>query len=110
MYYRTTRVYRCSMELIDFVVVALNRLPTGYGFLADQLRRSASSVPLNYLEGCGRAGHADRKRFFHIAIGSAEEVAGTLEVMRRFGVLSDADTAKGQELCDHVVAMLHRFR
>jgi four helix bundle protein len=78
--------------------------------LADQLRRAAASVPLNDLEGCGRAGRADRRRFFRIGIGSANEVAATLDVMHRFGVLSDQDRAIGLDLCDHVAAMLARYR
>ncbi len=110
MNYRTTRIYLRSLELIDFVARVLRALPPGYGFLADQLRRAAASVPLNYLEGCGRAGMAERRRFFSISSGSAHEVAGTLEVMHRFGVLNASDLSIGQDLCDHLVAMLRRFR
>ena len=82
----------------------------GFGFLADQLRRSACSVTSNYVEGCGRVSQADRKRFFVIAIGSAMESAGHLDVMKRFGLLGDQDLTLGQDLCDHLVAMLRRFR
>jgi four helix bundle protein len=110
MNYRTTRIYVRALELIDFVAHVLRRQPSGYAFLADQLRRAASSVPLNYLEGCGRAGVAERRRFFQIAIGSAHEVAGTLDVMYRFGILDGNDRATGQDLCDHLAAMLRRFR
>jgi four helix bundle protein len=84
-------------------------LPPGYAFLADQIRRSASSVPLNYLEGCGRSGAADRRRFFGIASGSAHEVAGTLDVMHRFGIIDSNERDGGHNLCDHLIAMLHRF-
>ena len=110
MNYRTTRIYLRSLELIDFVARILRKLPPGYAFLADQLRRSSASVSLNYLEGCGRSGAAERRRFFHIAIGSAHEAAGTLDVMHRFGVLTEQDRTLGQDLCDHVAAMLRRFR
>jgi hypothetical protein len=63
MNYRTTRIYLRSLDLIDLVGRILPTLPPGYAFLADQIRRSASSIPLNYLEGCGRSGMADRRRF-----------------------------------------------
>jgi four helix bundle protein len=109
MNYRTTRIYLRALELIDLVARVLRRLPPGFGFLADQLRRSASSVPLNYLEGCGRSSPAERRRFFHIAIASAHEAAGTFDVMHRFGVLGAADRNQGHDLCDHLVAMLRRF-
>lgn len=110
MNYRTTRIYNRSLELIDFVARILKSLPPGFGFLADQIRRAAASVTLNYIEGCGRAGVADRRRFFHIAIGSTLEVAGTLDVMHRFGVVGESERAVGQNLCDHLAAMLRRFR
>src|SRR3954470_897528 len=110
MNYRTTRIYLRSLDLIDVVGRILTTLPPGFGFLADQLRRSASSIPLNYLEGCGRSGPADRRRFYAMAIGSAHEVAGTLDVMYRFKVLSSELRAEGQNLSDHLIAMLRRFR
>ena len=75
-------------------------MPPGCGFLADQIRRAASSIPLNYLEGCGRTGSADRRRFFTIAVGSAHEVAATLDVMVRFEALDHQSLAAGHDLCD----------
>jgi four helix bundle protein len=110
MNYRTTRIYRRSLELIDFAAKVVGALPPGYAFLADQIRRSASSIPLNYLEGCGRSSLAERRRFFTIAIGSAHEVAGTLDVMDRFAILTPGERDAGHDLCDHLIAMLRRFR
>jgi four helix bundle protein len=110
MNYRTTRIYVRSLELVDLVAHVVRGLPAGYAFLADQLRRSASSVPLNYLEGCGRSGEADRRRFFAIAVGSAHEAAGTLDVMCRFRVIGSRERDAGQDMCDHLIAMLRRFR
>jgi four helix bundle protein len=43
-----------------------------YG-ITSQLRRSASSIPANIAEGCGRLGGEDSARFFQIALGSAFE-------------------------------------
>ena len=110
MNFRTTRIYLRSLDLIDLVARVVRTLPPGYSFLADQIRRSASSVPLNYLEGCGRSTAPDRRRFFAIAIGSAHEVAGTLDVMLRFDVASARERDAGHDLCDHLIAMLRRFR
>jgi four helix bundle protein len=109
MNYRTTRIYLRSLDLIDLVARIVSRLPPGYAFLADQIRRSAASIPLNYLEGCGRSGSADRRRFYSIAIGSAHEVAGTLDVMHRFSAVSAELRDAGQDVCDHLIAMLRRF-
>src|SRR2546421_10903129 len=44
-----------------------------YG-LVSQIRRSASSIPSNIAEGCGRDGDAELARFCTIARGSASEL------------------------------------
>ncbi|MDB5262621.1 MAG: hypothetical protein JWQ14_1902 [Adhaeribacter sp.] len=44
-----------------------------YG-LTSQIRRSASSIPTNIAEGCGRQTDADFARFLIISMGSASEL------------------------------------
>ena len=44
-----------------------------YG-LTSQVRRSATSVPSNIAEGCGRGSDADFARFVQMAMGSASEL------------------------------------
>ncbi|MEL7432575.1 MAG: four helix bundle protein [Chloroflexota bacterium] len=42
--------------------------------LVSQMQRSASSVPTNIAEGCGRNGNNELHRFLSIAAGSASEL------------------------------------
>jgi four helix bundle protein len=63
--------------------------PRGFGFLADQLNRAALSIATNLAEGNGRFTKADRRNFFTIARGSAQECVPLLAVARRRGLLSD---------------------
>ena len=109
MNYRSTKIYARSLALIDLCDEVMRRLPAGYGFLADQLRRAASSVTLNFAEGCGRASRNDRRRFFTIARGSAQEVAAILDVLLRFRAIHPDHHLSGQDICDHLGAMLVRF-
>ncbi len=44
-----------------------------YG-LTGQLRRSATSIPTNIAEGCGRNSQADFAHFLQISFGSSQEV------------------------------------
>ena len=46
--------------------------------LKDQLLRAAASVALNAAEGYGRRTPADRRRHFHIALGSLRESQAAL--------------------------------
>jgi four helix bundle protein len=66
-------------EKAHAVVLAIYKATAGfprdelYG-LTNQIRRSASSIPANIAEGCGRDGEAELARFLRIAMGSASEL------------------------------------
>ena len=110
MKHTDSRIYRRSLELVGLTKSVLEELPTGYGFLADQLRRAAASVVLNFSEGSGKRGPRDRRRYFDCSKGSAYEVAAVLDVAATFGVLSEKHHARGLDICDHLGAMLSRYR
>ncbi len=110
MYHTTTRIYLGSLELVELAREVIDQLPPGYGFLADQLRRAAASVTLNFAEGSGKRTKRDRRRFFDIAKGSMYEVAAVLDVALRFGVLSSELAERGQARCDQLAAMISKYR
>lgn len=110
MKHENTRIYRRSLELVTVAKKVLDELPPGYGFLADQLRRAASSVALNFSEGYSKGTLREQRRFFRIARASAYEVAAIFDVAQRFGVISDKLHQDGKDICDHLAAMLTRFR
>ena len=110
MKHDNTRIYQRSLELITITKQVIDNLPTGYGFLADQLRRSSSSIALNFSEGYSKGTLREQRRFFRIARASAYEVAAILDVADRFGVIAPALHVDGKDICDHLAAMLTRFR
>jgi four helix bundle protein len=55
------------------------------------LRRSASSIPANISEGCGRDSEPELKRFLDIAHGSASETDYHLNLASDLGYLSPED-------------------
>lgn len=56
--------------------------------LTNQIRRAASSIPANIVEGYGRRSDVEMKRFFQIARGSATELEYHLLLSRDLGYLA----------------------
>jgi four helix bundle protein len=76
-------VYQKAVDFADQIVVLTQDFPRGFGFLADQLNRASVSIATNLAEGNGRFTKPDRKNFFTIARGSAQECVPLLELARR---------------------------
>ena len=76
--------------------------------LYDQIRRAVSSVALNIAEGQGRLGR-DRRHFWRIAAGSANEVRTALRVAMAWGDLTPESVEPTLTLLDRVAAMLWRM-
>lgn len=72
-------VYQKALDFADAVCTATEQFSRGYGFLIDQLNRAALSISANIAEGKGRFTKADRKNFFIIARGSAQQCARHFE-------------------------------
>ena len=86
----------------------VGRVPVMYQSLADQVVRSASSVPANLAEGHGRAGKS-RLHHYRIAYGSAKEVEVHLRLLVGAGVVDRSRTGEALELIDRVRAMTWRL-
>jgi four helix bundle protein len=102
-------VYQRSIEFLSLAHRMRGRLPKGHADLADQLRRSAQSIPQNIAEGCGRTTRADKAKHYTIARGSAMESAAHLDVMRVDELIGHEDYARGTELLERIVAMLTKL-
>jgi len=84
-------VYQKAVNLADQVAALTQNFPRGFGFLADQLSRAALSIATNIAEGNGRFTKPDRRNFFTIARGSAQECVPLLDVARRRGLIEQSD-------------------
>jgi len=99
-------VYQKAVDFTDAVCARTEQFPRGYGFLADQLNRAALSVAANIAEGNGRFTKPDRKNFFGIACGSAQECVPLLELARRRRLIADAIHAEMIERLEEIARML----
>jgi four helix bundle protein len=80
--------------------------PCGYGFLVDQLNRAALSIATNLAEGNGRFTKPDRRNFFTIARGSAQECVPLLEIARRCGLVNDPTALALKERLEVIAKMI----
>lgn len=87
--FRNLKVWENSHRLTLEVYAVTKTFPKDELFgLTSQLRRSASSIPANIAEGCGKSSDPDFARFLQIAFGSACEVDYHLVLSRDLGYLT----------------------
>jgi four helix bundle protein len=82
-------VYQKAVDFVDKAITLTEDFPRGYGFLSNQLNRAALSIVTNLAQGNGRFTKPDRKNFFTIARGSAQECVALLEIAKRRRLLSN---------------------
>ena len=102
-------VYKASVELIIFIDEIVENLPRGRAYLADQLQRAGTSVPLNIAEGAGEYASNEKCRFYRMAKRSATECASILDVCLHLKLINEERYQKGRELLIRIVAMLIRM-
>jgi len=92
MDYKDLLIWQIAMDLCEQTVRIADKLVAkGFFGLADQLRKTAISVPSNIAEGEGRLYPAERRQFLSHARGSLYELETQLLIARRSGYLVPDD-------------------
>ena len=97
-----------ALEAAGAAITLVMRVPAPLKPIADQVIRSASSVPANLAEGHGRSGR-DRTHLWRIAYASAKEVDSHLRLLARAGVVDGVKAEQAIETLDEVRAMTWRL-
>ena len=100
--------YRKALEAAGIALALVTRVPAPLKSLADQVIRSAASVPANLAEGHGRNGR-DRAHHWRIAYASAKEVDCHLRLLCVTGALHSGKATTALQLFDEVRAMTWRM-
>ena len=95
-------------EAAIIAISLVMRVPAPLKSIADQVIRSASSVPANLAEGRGRSGR-DRLHHWRIAYGSAREVDTHLRLLIGTGSLESLRADEALQLFDDVRAITWRL-
>ena len=77
--------------------------------LISQMRRSASSIPTNIAEGCGRSSNPDFKRFLTIAFGSSSELEYQLILSKDLEYISESVFKELETDLIEIRKMIHSF-
>jgi four helix bundle protein len=104
----TLDVHSVALEAAGLSIALATRVPAPLKSIADQVIRSASSVPANLSEGHGRTGR-DRMHHWRIAYGSAKEVDSHLRLLLHASAIDRNQTQRALELFDRVRAMTWRL-
>jgi len=97
-----------AIEAAGIAIELVKRVPAPLKSLADQVIRSASSVPANLAEGHGRNGR-DRSHHWRIAYASAMEVDCHLRLLCVAGAVPRGKAIAALQLFDEVRAMAWRL-
>ncbi len=102
-------MYQAGIEFVAKADDIVEQLPRGRAYLADQLQRAATSVPLDVVEGAGEFSRKDKARFYRMALRSATECAALLDVCRKVKLSDEATLGAGRDLLLRIVSMLTKM-
>lgn len=106
--FRDLKVWEKSHKLVLEVYRITQQFPKDEKFgLITQIRRSASSIPTNIVEGFKRKSQKDFAHFLNIADASLEETKYHLILAHDLGYLMKDDHGKLDDLCSEVGRMLY---
>ena len=96
--------FDASLEMIRAIRSPIASIRSSDANLATQIKKAASSVPLNLAEGRRRAGR-DRKHHWRIAAGSADEVVAALRIAEAWGYVEASKIESSLVVLDRILAM-----
>ncbi len=110
--FRDLKVYERSYKAAISVYRMTSVLPKEelYG-LTSQIKRAATSIPLNIAEGYGKKESGNEfKRFLLMAIGSCDEMRVLVDMCKDLGFISEEVHEKYEQEYDEIGRMLTTLR
>ena len=104
-------VWNKAIDLVQLVYKDIIPLlpPDERWSLAQQIRRSAQSIPANIAEGYGRYYYQDNVRFCYIARGSLEETYSHIRVAIRLGYITASSVNNVHKAIDELKKILNGY-
>jgi four helix bundle protein len=90
--YKKLKVWQESHNFTIDIYNITKNFPNNENYgLTSQIRRSASSIPTNIVEGCGQLNNGNLVRFLGIAQGSAFETEYQLLLAKDLGYVNETE-------------------
>lgn len=103
------QVYQVSIEFLCLIYQIMKKMPTGFSFLQDQLKRASLSIPLNIAEGNAKYSIKEKARFLKIARASANECAAVFDAAGAIKIVDKQDCQNAKSLLFRIVCMLSKM-
>lgn len=100
------KAYQRAEEFVDWSEDVIRSRLRRRRHLADQLHRASTSITFNIAEGAGESSPAEKIHFYRIACRSAMECVSITRVLRRTGVIEEAQALAGRALLKQVVSLV----
>ena len=108
--FKKLEIWRRSHKLALYVYRVTKEFPKAELFgLTSQIRRAASSVPINIAEGCGRYSPKELARFLVISSGSLSEVEYISMLSFELTYLSETYFRKIDKEVNEIKKMIHAY-
>jgi four helix bundle protein len=102
-------VYKAAIALVVLIEEVVSQFPRGRAYLADQLQRAGTSIPLNIAEGAGEYSDNEKIRFYRMARRSATECASIFDICWQLKLIGEKQFQTSRELLLRIVAMLTKM-
>jgi len=107
--YMDLNVWKKSMALYEKVCILTESLPFSERSLADQMKRSAISIPSNIAEGNGRATTKEYLKFLSYSKGSLFELQTQLKLYEKSCSANKDEVLKAKVLSTDIGKMLNKL-
>ena len=105
--YKELKVWQKAHALVLKIYQITKNFPKEEMYsLTNQLRRSASSIPANIAEGCGKQTQLELAHFLNISLGSANETEYFLLLAKDLTYLPEQNYVELNDNINEVKAML----
>ena len=101
-------VYKVSIDFVVMMDQIIEQFPRGRAYLADQLQRAATSVPLNIAEGAGEYSGAEKSFLSHCK-KIRNRMCRNFRHMHALRLIEKDQYVQGRELLTRIVSMLTKL-